>query len=121
MFFPQEVVRGEPRVNPRRRFTAATRNHSHLARTSNPSTGRKLGPNRRVQKNAGKRAVFDLGAGGRWTLPEVALPRRFTSDFDPESETLVYVFPLTSCVTRRIPGSKTALRFRFREPGTWTE
>src|SRR5262245_6609633 len=65
MFFAQEVVRGEPRVNPRRRFTAAPRNHSHLERTSNPSTGRKLGPNRRVQKNAGKRAVFGLGAGGR--------------------------------------------------------
>ena len=66
MFFAQEVVRGEPRANPRRRFTAATRNHSHLARTSNPSTGRKLEPNRKVQKKAGNRAVFDLGARGRW-------------------------------------------------------
>ena len=47
-------------------ITAAPRNHSHLARTSNPSTRRKLGPNRKVQKNAVKRAVFDLGAGGPW-------------------------------------------------------
>src|SRR4029450_10039524 len=69
--------RGEPGVNPRRRFNAATRNHPHLACTSNPSTTRKLEPNRRAQKNAGKRVVFGLGAGGRRTPQKVAL--RFRS------------------------------------------
>jgi hypothetical protein len=58
--------RGNPGVTSRRRFDAATRDHRHLACTPNPSTSRELGPNRKAQKNAGKRVVFDLGAGGRW-------------------------------------------------------
>jgi hypothetical protein len=66
MFPAQEVVWGEPGVTPRRRFDAATRNHSHRALTSNPSTGRELRPNRRMQKIAGKRVIYGLGAGGRW-------------------------------------------------------
>jgi hypothetical protein len=58
--------RGDTGVTPRRRFSAATRNHPHRACTSNPSTEKKLEPNRRVQKSAGKRAVSGLGAGVRW-------------------------------------------------------
>jgi hypothetical protein len=59
MFFAQEVVWGEPGVNPRRRFDAPPRNLPHLARTSNPSIERKLETNWKMQKNAGKRVVFD--------------------------------------------------------------
>ncbi len=60
-----EDYRGDTGVTPRRRFDAATRNHSHRAHTSNASTSRELEPNRRVRKIAGKRAVSSLGAGGR--------------------------------------------------------
>jgi hypothetical protein len=90
MFFAQEVVRGEPRVNPRRRFTAATRNHPHLACTSNPSIGRNLEPNRRVQKNAGKRAVFDLGAGARRKVQEAASVAEVLSEISRNDS--VYAF-----------------------------
>ena len=76
MFPAQEVVWGEPGVTPRRRFDAATRNHSHRALTSNPSTGRELRPNRRMQKIAGKRVDYGLGAGGRWF--ESSRPDHFT-------------------------------------------
>src|SRR5687767_13003562 len=65
MFSAQEVVWGEPGVNPRRRFDAPPRTLPHLARTSNPSIESKLATNRKTQKNAGKRMVFGLGAGGQ--------------------------------------------------------
>ena len=55
--------RGNTGVTRRRRFPATTRDTTCA---SNPSTRRELGPNRKVQKIAGKRVGKILGAGGRW-------------------------------------------------------
>jgi hypothetical protein len=51
------------------------RNHPHRTCTSNASTSKELRTNRRAQKNAGKRAVSNLGAGGRWPA-EASVDRR---------------------------------------------
>src|SRR5688572_18849599 len=100
-FLRRRSFQGEPGVNPRRRFDAATRNHPHLACTSNPSTGRKLEPNRTVQKNAGKRAVFDLGAGARRTLQEDARRhRRLVSAQENGSVSVAHISAKTCCDVR---------------------
>jgi hypothetical protein len=92
----QEVVLGDTGVTPRQRFDAATRNHPHRARTSNASTRRELRTNRRAQKNAGKRAVSNSGAGGRGTCQELASCRRqVVNDLENGSANVACPTPLT--------------------------